>query len=327
MPGNSSGNEILRPRRFFAPVALSNRPFDHFLPARRGSGIHADVTESGGYKMSDQRLPEFADPPVVEVAISLEFSPLDWWGIPHFGMFWQTIRDDFPKQLSAPPVPSTIENFEKPAPPPSDGVSFTFNPDPNGVRCSFMSDSGTDAIQVQRDRFIRNWQRTSADAQYPRYLGHIRPEFERSLSKFSEFVNSNAGDAASKVILPRQIEMTYVNEFVKGREWDNYPDLGSILTVWGSSSKTSFLPRPYGVRAGVSYDMPDHRGRLHVVVQRATKASGDEEILQMRLTARSRVGSAELESVLESADLSHEWIVRGFAELTTEKMHQIWGEV
>jgi uncharacterized protein (TIGR04255 family) len=272
----------------------------------------------------EELLPSFRFPPVAEVAVSVEFTPIEWWGVPHFGLFWQLIRSNFPKVISTPPIASTIENFEKAAPPPVDAVSLTFGMDPNGIRCSFINDAGTDAVQIQRDRLIRNWQRTGPKMEYPRYANHIRPQFESSLSNFAEFISKN-GDSGTKQINAQQVEVTYVNEFERQREWSDYPSLAGIFKLWNAEAVSSFLPSPYGMRAGISYNMPNHLGRLHVFVQRVTRAYDNAEVLQMKLTAKHRPTGSDIKSILASADICREWIVRSFADLTTAKMHSVWG--
>ncbi|HEY1342948.1 MAG TPA: hypothetical protein VGF59_35845, partial [Bryobacteraceae bacterium] len=37
-------------------------------------------------------LPDFENPPVLEVAMSLQFKPLDLLRTPHFGLLWATLR-------------------------------------------------------------------------------------------------------------------------------------------------------------------------------------------------------------------------------------------
>jgi hypothetical protein len=66
-------------------------------------------------------------------------------------------------------------------------------------------------------------------------------------------------------------------------------------------------------------------GRLNVSVQPAYVNATREEILSMTLTARGEPLRADTDGVLDFLDMGHNWIVRGFTQLTTPKMHELWG--
>jgi hypothetical protein len=44
----------------------------------------------------------------------------------------------------------------------------------------------------------------------------------------------------------------------------------------------------------------------------------------MNLTARGRPDEESIEGALRFLDIGREWIVRGFAAVTTPEMHAIW---
>jgi hypothetical protein len=47
-----------------------------------------------------QPFPDFADPPVVEVALSVQFDPLSALRTPQIGLLWAEYRTRFPNQAS-----------------------------------------------------------------------------------------------------------------------------------------------------------------------------------------------------------------------------------
>ncbi len=53
--------------------------------------------------------PDFAAPPVVETVFGVEFAALEKWQIPHFGLFWQNIRHEYPGIEIQPPLVSEPE--------------------------------------------------------------------------------------------------------------------------------------------------------------------------------------------------------------------------
>ena len=54
-------------------------------------------------------LPDFERPPIIEALLGVEFAPLKGWSIPHYGMFWERIRSDYPKQAVQPPMATVLE--------------------------------------------------------------------------------------------------------------------------------------------------------------------------------------------------------------------------
>ena len=56
-------------------------------------------------------LPEFDNPPVSEVVLSIEFAPLENWRGPYAGLYWGTIKEEYPDTEVHPALPSQIEKF------------------------------------------------------------------------------------------------------------------------------------------------------------------------------------------------------------------------
>jgi hypothetical protein len=58
-------------------------------------------------------LPSFENPPVSEVALGVEYSPLENWRSAHGGLYWAEIKQNYPSTEIQPPLPSQIEAFEE----------------------------------------------------------------------------------------------------------------------------------------------------------------------------------------------------------------------
>ncbi len=71
-----------------------------------------------------QSLPKFDKPPVVEMVIGVEFSELPNWILPHFGLFWGQVRNEYQHCSVNPPLNSQIEIFDAPG---RQELSFTDN--------------------------------------------------------------------------------------------------------------------------------------------------------------------------------------------------------
>lgn len=263
-------------------------------------------------------LPAFERPPVVETVLGVEFAPIGRWGIPHFGLYWEAIRTDYPEFVVQPPLRSHIEQFA--------GASFGPNQarleplaEP-AARCWFINEAQDRLIQVQKDRFIHNWRRPEQSRVYPRY-GALRPLFEAEWERFLAFVRQHAlGDPEV-----RQCEVTYVNHIEMDDGWRSFSDLNAVLPFWKGLGDADFLPEPETAHVEVRFLMPDQRGRLHAELRHALRGADAKEVLLLTLTARGRPSSSKTADVMSWLDMGREWVVRGFEDLTTEEMHRRWG--
>jgi uncharacterized protein (TIGR04255 family) len=275
------------------------------------------VGEGAGQEASAERaLPDFEDPPVVETALGVEFEPIPSWEMPHFGLYWSTIRPEFPIAEVQPPLSSQIESYGPPEPRPPFSVEFDR---PGHARCWFMDQTKGQLIQVQDTRFIVNWRKSSAAQAYPHYPA-CKSQFAREWTRFESFLTRERLAVPTVV----QCEVTYVNHLVFGKEWSAFGDLNRILAPWSGVMTDGFLPSPEAGAVTLRYLMPDQNGRLHVVLQRAIRHTDGKNILQMTLTARGAPKTGSAGDVSAWMDLGREWVVRGFADLTSAEMHAQW---
>ena len=268
--------------------------------------------------MKKPGLPEFNNPPVVETVLSLQFRPLKGFEIPHFGLYWANIKNEYPKYEIQPPLSHIIERFgrEEIRPP---GVEVNIAPAPE-VRCWFLNQSENRLIQIQKDRFIYNWKKMSDNEEYPRY-DNIKTSFIKEWNKFCNFLKRDNFDEP----VVNQCEIIYVNHFEKGKGWKSYGELHKIFTYWSEVSSSGFLPEPEMVSFTVRYVMPERKGRLYMFVQPGIRRKDAKEVLQLQVIARGRPDSSRIDDILRWFDMGHEWIVQGFTDFTTEYMHQLWG--
>lgn len=264
-------------------------------------------------------LPKFDDPPVVESVLSVEFAPLERWGVPHYGLFWEAIRQDFPRWDVKPPLSSVIERFDKPSPdeqPPS----VTLRPGPPDFRCWYIDEDDRTLIQIQNGRFIHNWRKTGPEDKYPHYDKSIRLAFEQNWKKFCDFTQQN--DLGQPYVI--QCEITYINHLEIRKGWESPADLPKVLLPWSGATNGHFLPAPDSVAFDVNFRLPDDKGRLRVSAKPAIRNSDGTEIVQLNLTARGKPDKDDPTSALEWLDLGRQWVVRGFADLTSSEMHKLW---
>jgi uncharacterized protein (TIGR04255 family) len=271
--------------------------------------------------MADKKktLPRFSNPPVIETAISVEFQPLAGWDVRAIGQLWQELKTDFPDFEVVPPLPSQIEDFESL---PDSPVQLRFTNDPNVemFRCWFKNEDGTKLVQVQRDRLVFNWRKGAGGGAYPHYDESIRPTFLKELNRFKAFVEKNQ----LGVLEILQADVSYINHIDLGSGWNSPDDLPDVFPMLSRLSGAEILPQPEDISFDVAYRMPATSGRLRIGLRRAIRNSDSQQILQLVVVARGRPTGTSIEAAMQWIDTGREWVVRGFADFTSAKMHKLW---
>ena len=184
-------------------------------------------------------------------------------------------------------------------------------------RTWFRTADGHGLVQLQRDRFVYNWKRESPqDGDYPSYDSVI-VGFERLWAEFGRFVaREQLGE-----LVARQFELVYVNVVPRS----SIPEGDPVLVDHAPKPSNRFLPNPESFVWRTSYPLPEDRGRLHVVASTARATPSGDPILKLDLTARG-IGNAAADEMRYWFDMAHQWIVSGFADVTTESMQRnVWG--
>jgi uncharacterized protein (TIGR04255 family) len=168
-------------------------------------------------------------------------------------------------------------------------------------------------IQIQRDRFLHNWKKAQPLDDYPRYSWVI-DRFRSVYTQFEAFI-TEIGLGAVK---PKQYEMTYVNHILcpegasaADRIQDVFPDL-----TWRHDPRR-FLPSAEACHWRASFKLPADCGRLHVSIRTATRVMDSTPMILLDLTARGMAATPSREDMWAWFDMAHEWIVRGFTDMTS----------
>lgn len=268
--------------------------------------------------MAAKPLPSYKNPPVVEVAVGVQFEPIRRLRSVQLALLWQVYRADFPRCEEHAPLASVSGDLMENELP---QIHVEFFDEPPPTRLWFLTDDGTELIQAQSDRFVHNWRRIVPGAPYPRYP-HVRTRIAAEFEAFQRFLSDEELGSAT----PHLCEVTYVNRIDSAQAWQHHGQLGEILSVWSGAHSDDFLPTPADVQARMRYPIrvgsAEPVGTLTAVVQPARVAR--QAAYQLTISALVRPAGGGSADVISALDIGHEWVVRGFTSLTTPQMHQIW---
>lgn len=269
-----------------------------------------------------ERLPEFDAPPVVEVAVSIQFKSPSLT-VFQSALWWNQIRDHFPKIEQVPPLAPAVETFEPPKSRTAPRISLSWSDVPPTPRILMTGQSDAELIQVQQDRFGFNWRKLRPGHTYPRYAS-IRKKFVEHLNIFQKFLETEHLDN----LVPTQCEVAYVNHIFREGVWQQHGELHKVIPSVTPHLSDDFLPECEEVQFSSRYRIADREnkplGRLYVSVEPQYRPSDMAPLFQMRLTARGAPQGEGQEGLLDTLDIGHEWIVRGFTTLTSPEMHKAW---
>jgi uncharacterized protein (TIGR04255 family) len=269
------------------------------------------------------QLPEFELPPVREVVIATRFVPIPVTsaGLVHWAD--SVLGSEFPTYQDLPAVDMPMEPVDGDGTALAGLAQFGFAFVPHRNRLWFRSADGNRLVQIQPDWFAVNWDSAGSVAEYPRY-GAIEELF---LRVYDELPNLTALVDEPGEIVPIQCEVTYVNHVGAESGLTNHSQANDFFRL------ASSYPDPLGTSSyahtEVSFGLPlgsaEQVGRLHVSLAPGLTADGRSPIYTLTMTARGKPRSGDRQGMLSFVRLGHEAIVKGFAAITTEHAHQIWG--
>jgi uncharacterized protein (TIGR04255 family) len=149
-------------------------------------------------------LPDFADPPLNEVVLGVQFAPAQGYSQIRAGEVWSLYKDRFPLVEEHPPLVPAFETFGRPQ---AAQFGMGFVTGASHDRFWFLTPSKEELIQFQQDRLMHNWRKVGDEKNpYPRFETMIR-NFEQELVSLETYFAS----LATQTILINQCEVTYVN--------------------------------------------------------------------------------------------------------------------
>jgi uncharacterized protein (TIGR04255 family) len=265
-------------------------------------------------------LPEFERPPVIEVALGVQFDPIAALNSARIVEFWaDRLRDRFPTADELQPIAPAVEWFGAPFPM---QFAFQFGARAASTRWLFADGAQNELVQIQQDRFVRNWRQIAEGDKYPRYPP-LKQKFREDFELFEGFLTERGLPAP----VPNQCEVTYVNH-VDLTPGQTSGEPQQYLSPWSGKYSDGFLPVPESVEVAARYPIlrgGEPVGRLHITSSPVQSVQTGSWLFLLTLTARGRPATRDVEGVLDFLDLGREHVVRGFASVTTPDAHKTWG--
>jgi uncharacterized protein (TIGR04255 family) len=267
-------------------------------------------------------LPNFKNPPVNEVVLSIQFATLEKLRGPHVGLFWKSLRSQYPDISEQGEIPAVFETFGAPAAQQAFRLqTFLAPPTP---RFWLQKEGKPDLLQIQRDRLIHNWRQGPEHPVYPRYE-NVRTKFEKEVKKFAEFLDKEElGELEAN-----QCEVTYINIIdTVPSGGDLHTCLDEITPLWSGLTSDRVPGDIENTLVQIRYFLSDGDekiGRIHVSLQPAFQPSDLKPIFRVEITARGKPRGGSMEEAFNLLDLERSAVVRTFAAVTTTEMHELWG--
>ncbi|MBN2290829.1 MAG: TIGR04255 family protein [Pirellulales bacterium] len=271
----------------------------------------------------DQKLPQFRNPPVIETVLGVYFRELEKFNSAEQGIFWDRyFRTKFPNLEERPPTEELRERFGEDRLVPGADIRWRVSQRPDTPRLWAASQDGQHVIQIQRNGFLTNWLKSNDGVTYKSF-GEKRLELANKLGQLNEFLQ----DRTIGQIKPTSWVVTYINH-IDYEGLDNVgPSVADIITTWTNTYSDDWLVSPDNLVLDIAFPMPSNAGRLNVKLTPVFENKSKQHKLRLELTARGQQEFKDLESLLLSIDLGHEWVVRGFTSLTRPEMHKLWERV
>lgn len=261
-----------------------------------------------------EHLPDFADPPLDEVVLGVQFAPVPDYASVYAWKVWELFKAEFPKVQELPLLETQFETFGGTNVQPS--FQFHVGAPPVGSRLWFVSDDDNHLLQFQPDRFLTNWRKHPNPQPYPRFEGIA----EAFVHNFETLAEHFASDFAYQIDI-NQAEVGYINiipveDFSQAGDWFSLWD-GEHLNVEALTTSFNEVIRD---AAGKPF------ARLKHEIQSVITVEGKRKAFKLSLTYKGKPAGNDISSAMEFLTAGREAIVVRFDHITTSKAHQIWGK-
>ncbi len=262
-------------------------------------------------------LPSFRKPPVIEVICGVQFEAIKEFSSVHFGRFLSRTAPEYPSTQDREPLSDVFEGQRGPEVT-DQVVALSFSLPPLR-RVFYVDKTGNYLLQVQPSRFLANWRKQREEDEYPHFEATYA-RFRNGWQQFRDFLIDE------RLPAPRanQYELTYINHvFEATTPFPVGMEEHFGLFTWRERRALKFLPSPRAAQARLQFPLPDSKGTLHVTITHGARLPDKKAVMVVDFTARGPARSdwSDMEAWFSVA---HEWIVKGFTDLTTAEAHTRW---
>ena len=247
---------------------------------------------------------KFENPPINEVVMGVYFSePVLDLRSQHIGLFWSKVREQFPSVEQRNPA-GGIEALNVSA-----GEVFPM------PRYWFISQDGTDLLQVQRNALLMNWR--NKDTEYPGFHEHLEPKFDKCFKDFLKFIQNETSVNDLTIDL---CELTYINVIERGDYWSGSADISNILPSFhaldiGKDSIPS-------VNCAYDYELSEDL-HLRVEVKSATLTRDPSKpVLVLEIKANGKISPASHADAKAWFDRAHGEILSCLLKMTSKEIQE-----
>jgi uncharacterized protein (TIGR04255 family) len=264
--------------------------------------------------------PTFAKPPIVELVLGAQFSPLTKLTSAHLGIFWKMLGEEWSDPSDVPPLGDQFETFDRPR---WAAAQFARQLQLGQIfpgRLVIGHKNKDRLVQVQSTRFHLNWRKR--EGFYPSYK-RLVAEFETIFEKFTGFVES----AGVGNVLLNQWELTYIDAFPKAERWETPADWSKFLPgLFSDLFPTTGMDLALDNRAAEwSYELQPKLGRLYIAAQSGIWGDDKQDSLFLHTTARGPIGGTGVKTLRDGLDLGHKVAVETFLRVTDKGEQARWG--
>ncbi len=264
----------------------------------------------------NKQLPEYENPPIVEVVCGVTFDEIPALTAAPVGIFWQVLQPDFPRIQELPPLGPTVEIFDGE----KKEIEMKFSSIPSLPREMFYSNDENRVIQIQRDRFIYNWRKFRPDDSYPRFT-KVYDSFTKRFNQFKRLM-----EGTPFLFNPIQYELTYINQITFGDFGQDIKGIGGLMPALNLSFENNeLLKEPENFNFRVNFLLPNRIGRLYVVARSGTFNADKTPVILLELRVRGLPDDLSEQARDEWFQTAREWVVKGFGELICKDIqNQVW---
>jgi len=260
--------------------------------------------------------PKFDNPPVVETVLGVQFPELPDFRCTHFGLYWDRIKERYPKCVdkgrlkpAAEAFPRKLVLLEPPVRIMRGGTA---------ERVWYIAEDDARLIQLQPDRFICNWRELRGATKYPTYAKNS----EMFLDEFSGF-RRFCGESRLNEPSPNLCEVTYINHICPEDGESAIELFGRVFEGLCWKLPDDSLPRlPESATFNRAYVIADDVGRLYAQANIACHNETKRDLVRFEVTARVNHPSQDPEEIGSSLQLAHEWVVNGFVSMTNPEIQR-----